>query len=317
MIDLWDAGTEVNQEPGVGEDQAPRQSGPDTGADENGTVENIMDVNDGYAYPPDEEIIQLELTHDGGTMFTLTITNVSGNSNLPSPIAPGVWVIHSDGNPLFTSGESASEGLEDLAEDGDNSILDTELTENSGYVSPFAPGAFAVFTGNNPLFTSGGNASSGLESMAEDGDPSGLASELASIENVFMSGAFNIPVGAGAPGPLFPGEQYEFTLTAEEGERLNFTTMLVQTNDLFIAATSDGIELFSNGIPLSGDITSQLSLWDAGTEVNEYPGAGNYQAPRQPGADEGEDESGSVMPIGDSFEYPSIGEMIKVTITAN
>ena len=35
---LYDAGTEVNQEAGVGGDQAPRQKGPNTGAAENGVV---------------------------------------------------------------------------------------------------------------------------------------------------------------------------------------------------------------------------------------------------------------------------------------
>ncbi len=35
---LWDAGTEVNQEEGVGSDQAPRQKSANTGADENSVV---------------------------------------------------------------------------------------------------------------------------------------------------------------------------------------------------------------------------------------------------------------------------------------
>ena len=32
---LWDAGTEADQTPGEGADQAPRQSGPNTGDDDN------------------------------------------------------------------------------------------------------------------------------------------------------------------------------------------------------------------------------------------------------------------------------------------
>jgi hypothetical protein len=35
---LWDAGTEANEEPGVGPNQAPRQAAPNTGAAENGKV---------------------------------------------------------------------------------------------------------------------------------------------------------------------------------------------------------------------------------------------------------------------------------------
>jgi hypothetical protein len=48
QIELWDAGTEVNQAPGFGADQAPRQAGPNTGADENGVVRLVADD---YAYP--------------------------------------------------------------------------------------------------------------------------------------------------------------------------------------------------------------------------------------------------------------------------
>src|SRR5215467_10049948 len=33
-----------------------------------------------------------------------------------------------------------------------------------------------------------------------------------------------------------------------------------------------GIELFKNGTPISGDITSQIILWNAGSEVNHEPG---------------------------------------------
>ena len=41
----------------------------------------------------------------------------------------------------------------------------------------------------------------------------------------------------------------------------------------------DGFD--KNGKPLSGEVTSQLGLFDAGTEVNEEPGVGSSQAPRR------------------------------------
>ena len=90
-IDLWDAGTEVNEEPGVGANQAPRQSGPDTGMVENGVVKLISDSGDGYTYPMVAETAEVTLTHDGGTEFTLTINNISDMSTLPTPYSPGVW----------------------------------------------------------------------------------------------------------------------------------------------------------------------------------------------------------------------------------
>jgi len=45
---LWDAGTEVNQAPGFGSEQAPRQGGADTGTAENGVVQAVAD---GFTYP--------------------------------------------------------------------------------------------------------------------------------------------------------------------------------------------------------------------------------------------------------------------------
>ena len=55
---LWDAGTEVNEEPGVGLNQAPRQAGPNTGMTENGIVKM---VNDGYTYPAVSEVIRVTI----------------------------------------------------------------------------------------------------------------------------------------------------------------------------------------------------------------------------------------------------------------
>jgi hypothetical protein len=61
-VGLWDASTEDNQPPGLGEDQAPRQAALDTGAaDTNSTtVQPVAAVNDeGYVYPPDESVIRV------------------------------------------------------------------------------------------------------------------------------------------------------------------------------------------------------------------------------------------------------------------
>jgi hypothetical protein len=41
---LWDAGTEVNEEPGVGPNQAPHQKAPNTGADERGKVHKAKET---------------------------------------------------------------------------------------------------------------------------------------------------------------------------------------------------------------------------------------------------------------------------------
>ena len=302
-IYLWDAGTEVNEEPGVGENQPPRQSAANTGTDEDGMVALIADVVDGYTYPTVLEAIKVSLVHDGGTAFTLTIENLTNTLALGSPFAPGVWVVNSANQaPIFTKGETASSGLENIAEDGNNEVSYTELSPISGFVSPFAPGAYVI--GDNTIFTEGSAASAALEALAEDGNASNFTN------------VFNTPVGASGPGPILPGGSYSFTFTAEEGDVLSFATMPEQTNDWFIGG--DAIELFNGTAPLSGDITSMLKLYDAGTEVDEYSGAGNYQPLRQPEMNSGEAENGNIAEETEAGDHvPAVSNLIKVTISSN
>ncbi|MDX1547399.1 MAG: spondin domain-containing protein, partial [Rhodothermales bacterium] len=150
---------------------------------------------------------------------------------------------------------------------------------------------------------------------------------LVTIENVgpvhpvLKSGVFDTPVGAAAPAPIFPGEAYEFSFTAGPGMRLSLATMFVQSNDAFYAFAPDGLALFdASGDPVEGDVTGALSLWDAGTEVDEEPGVGPNQAPRQPAPDTGADEDGVITEIGDGgmddgFEYPANDAVLRVTLT--
>ena len=111
-----------------------------------------------------------------------------------------------------------------------------------------------------------------------------------------------------------PGESYSFSFEAKGGEYLSFATMLVHTNDLFFAPSRRGIELFNGHMPVEGNITSEIYLWDAGTETNEYPGAGIHQPARLNG---GIDENGVVMMVDDGFVYPDTDMVIKVTIMKN
>jgi len=120
------------------------------------------------------------------------------------------------------------------------------------------------------------------------------------------SGVFSVPVGATDPAAIGPGEAYEFTFDAAPGSRLSFATMFVQSNDLFYAPAEGGIALWDDmGAQVSGDVTGQVMLWDAGSEVNEEPGEGVNQAPRQTGANTGADEGGLVRLVDDGFTYPS------------
>ncbi|WP_186758695.1 spondin domain-containing protein [Echinicola salinicaeni] len=321
-IMLWDAGTEVNEEPGVGPNQAPRQSAPNTGDNENGVVQL---VDDGYTYPETSEVIKVTLEPMEDYMFKVRIENVSTSSTLISsmgsvtiPLSPGGWAVHTAPSPLFISGEAEMEnGLEQIAEDGNAGVMGPYLAEHTGLNYPLSPGAWAVHTGGMPIYRLNQNDyGDGLEYIAEDGAPGVLASSLNAISPVKVSGIFNIPTDADDPAPIGPGQKYEFSFSAHQSDKLSLATMFVQSNDLFYAFDDMGIMLFEGGKPISGDITGMLGLYDAGTEVNEEPGYGPNQAIRQAGPDTGETENEAIMPVNDGYSYPEINEIIRVTITA-
>lgn len=187
---------------------------------------------------------------------------------------------------------------------------------------PLSPGAFAVHTPDKPIFASDEPVrDNGLEEIAEDGMPGKLAKSLASRDTVVASGAFTTPAGANKPGPLKPGDSYEFTVPATSGKpthSLSLVTMFVPSNDLFYAlGDADGLALFDGNAPTSGNVTDEISLWDAGTEINEEPGVGENQVQRQRGPNVGLTERGTVAPIADvtGYEYPEPSNVVKVSIT--
>jgi len=179
-----------------------------------------------------------------------------------------------------------------------------------------APGVWALHTSPNPIFTDGEkDRGKGLEALAEDGNPADLANALSDQSGISSSGIFNTPTGAAEPGVVTPGSSYELEVRATSGDYLSIATMLVQTNDLFYAPNGMGIKLFDdNGTPISRDVTSEIMLWDAGTEVNQEPGVGLNQAPRQAGPNTGLDENGVVQLVNDGFIYPEVTDVIRVTV---
>lgn len=328
QVFLYDAGTEVNEEPGVGANQAPRQSGADTGDDEDGVVMRIEDGATGaggFTYPDVADIIQVTLAHDGATGFTVTIANVSTEDILTTstgsvsvPLSPGLWAVHSSAVSFFTPDMAAPAGIEAIAEDGNPEVYDGDLEPLTGVEVPLAPGAWAVHAPTVNFFTAGMAASAGIEALAEDGDPSVLVGELAGVEGVMGAGVFDTPVGSDNPGPIGPGGSYSFYVDAEPGYGLSFGTMYIQSNDLFYAPAGAGLPLFDGTTPVEGDVTASVMLWDAGTEVDEEPGVGPNQAPRQAGPDTGEDESGVIVSVdgmNDGYSYQPVEDVVRITVT--
>jgi len=180
----------------------------------------------------------------------------------------------------------------------------------------FSPGTAIVHPIKAPVFNAGKkDRGKGLEAQAEDGDPSMLAKSLAEANGIKSVTVFNTPVGASAPGPITPGAAYEVTVSAVPGDGLSLTLMMGQSNDWFYAPAEPGIELFKNGQAISGEITSQLVMWDAGTEVNQEPGIGPDQGPRQKAPNTGKAENGMVRKIDDGKTYATATKVMRITVT--
>jgi hypothetical protein len=198
------------------------------------------------------------------------------------------------------------------------------------------PGAYGIYTGEHPIFTTGEPASIGLEALAEAGPPTGFEGEQGLLEElqdsaaVVSAGAYtpentvadpNDPMGAvpGAP-PIAPGGAFEFDVEVEPGQRLAFASMFVPSNDLFVSP-AEGILLWpEDGEPVEGDVTDAVSVFDAGTEPNGEPGFDSDQAPAQDDPRQGADEDSVVRPlddVDDGHEYPAVEDAVQVTVTRN
>lgn len=190
------------------------------------------------------------------------------------------------------------------------------LNAADGSKYPFAvsPGFYTVTESKLDLFKVGTKSSGAIEAQAEDGNPELLSKLVLSKQVNGSFGIFNKPVGADMPAPILPGGAYEFSFMAKKGAMFNLIAMYGQSNDLFYAS-SKALALFDEaGNPLTGDITGSFELWDAGTEVNQAPGIGADQAPRQKMKNAGAAEKGLVGPVNDGFMYPNIRNVLRITI---
>ncbi len=320
LVRLWDAGTEVDEELGKGPNQAPRQPAPNTGVTENGLVRPVDNSEAKFTIPNAADYIKLTITAQPDNQFRVRIENISSKAALPTPIAPGVYVITNQDAPFFDAGKAdRGQGLEGASEDGNPLRLAQTLGTTDKQVH-LSPGVFVIHTASDPLFTVGQpDRGQGLEAQAEDGNPAPLG-EFVKTGKFPATGVFNTAVGAAKVAPAGPGQAFEFTFDAQAGDFLALTTMFGDTNDLFFGPDGYGIALFNAmGKPVSGDVTLHIRLWDAGTEVNQEPFVGPDQAPRQAAPNTGKTE-GSVVrlisDVADGFTYPSVFGSLKVTITA-
>ncbi|MGZ3417394.1 MAG: spondin domain-containing protein [Polyangiales bacterium] len=236
LVYLWDVGSEWNEMPDMGPNQAPRQPAADTGPKE-GVIARF--TNTTRSLPSALQIAKVEVTAGSGGAFTVKVSNVSGpGSSITTPISPVFYAVHDASWSLFTTGSPAGDsGLENLAEDGNPSMLVTKQT-----------------------------GASGIQSVA----------------------ARTIPDGAASAGAAQPGHSFTFTVTPDASHRfLSIASMVGESNDAFIAFPPAGIALLNadgsarDAAAIADDLARTLTVWDAGTEKNEVPGVGKNQGPRQ------------------------------------
>ncbi len=344
QVFIWDSGTEVNEATG-GPNQKPQQAptAEDQGIDENGVVTRITNNTDSFGniIPDADEVIKVTIENIGDAKFRVRIMNVSTATTIATPalgegtraavpISPGVYAVHTMPAPFFKVGEpaanaglvSSEEGVENIAEDGFPEALAADTFAATGLIVPLSPGAWAVHqTGTNPIYElNEPDYGEGLEGVAEDGTPGVLANSLSTKASVRISDLFNTPVGASAPGPIGPGQSYKFTFTASQGESLSLATMFIQSNDWFYAFDESGIQLFQNGAAISGNVTSQIALYDSGTEIDEYPGAGLFQVIRQPALNTGPNDDNQNVRLVNPGNHQNVqpaSQVIMVTIESN
>lgn len=333
LLRLWDAGTEADQPLGEGDTQANNLAGgqvaPTLGSpDTNAAVRTAQPTG----LPGDlSSFVRMVITPSQTapgvvTEFTVRVENTSttqtltlGSGSRDIRLAPGVWVVHAPDQPAPIFSPDAADrgqGLESLAEDGNPTVLAATLAQRLGPTVPLSPGAWAVFSGGNPMFTVGTPASMGLLALAEEGAPMSLAQEL-QLANV-SSGTFTTPVSASGPGPIGPGASYQFSFEASPPAQLTFSTMYIESNDVFLAPSTPGFSLFNGSTPRNGAI-DELALYDAGTETNEQPGFGANQPRRQEAQGSGMDEAGAVRllnDVSDGFDYVPASSLLSATISS-
>ena len=247
-----------------------------------------------------EEFISVEATVANDWTFDLTVTNTSETQQL----GPGVLVVHRGDHPLLTADQV---GLEEL-QGGDVGALAEDLQARTGLVAMLGPGVWVVHDSASPLFQTGGVAGSSLEILAEDGSPLPLAQGLAN-ETELEVGIYGPGDASSGYEPITPGMVAEFEIEAVDGQLLSMASMFSQSNDVFVGPRGSGIRIEE------GDITDQFAYFDAGTELNQEPGFGPDQGPRQTGTNTGEaDPDTDVRLLDDGFDYPELTDMLRITV---
>ncbi len=314
QIRLWDNGTRVNQMPGAS------VSHPGTAS----AAQNVTEVNgtdaQGNSYAAASSLMKVNLHYEGNSTFTVTITNTSGSTSNPTPFSPGVWAVSYiaggtllSPNPLYEAGKPTANGLTNIAEMGDNSILGTYLAGQTGIFTPLSPVLVVVYSGSeNPIYKTGQkDQGKGLKELAQQGNASKLATYLKTlpgVKEVYVLAAQNTTILLPKIGSQMGGSVSQ-SLNVAQGDRIAIATMYGFSNDWFFASKDNGTDAMQKG-----NISSSIGLFDNGTAINQFPGAGITQF-NLSGTPLEESKAIEAVPNPNMFTtLPAIPQIIKVTL---
>jgi hypothetical protein len=312
QIKLWDNGTRINQAPGANITRP--------GTADNQIITEVKGADmQGNTYLDASKLVQATLHYDGNSFFTLTIKNISAGTINETPLSPGVWAVSYiaggillKGDPLYKSGSPTANGLTALSETGNNAPLFDYIKSITGIFTPLSPVLVVVYHGiDNPIYRIGEkDRGQGLKELAQKGNADVLAAALMTMQGV--KHVYVLP----APGTkvLLPiigdlsGGIVSHDIEVEKGDRLAIATMYGFSNDWFFATSGNGIR------PEPGDVSATTALYNDGTAIDQFPGAGITQFNLEGTPLE---ESNLIAPVPNPNAFttlPAITEIIKVTL---
>lgn len=313
QIKLWDNGTRVNQKPGT------TVNHPGVAETKSITEVNGTDAQ-GNTYLAASQLVKATLKYNGNSTFTLTLQNISNGTANETPLSPGVWsVSYIVGgnllapNPLYTAGQPTANGLTNIAEAGDNTALSAYIKSITGIFTPLSPILVVVYNGiDNPIYKAGqADAGNGLTALAQKGNAADLAAYLKTVKGVKAVYVLPAPTTT-VLLPQIAGKQggvVSQQLNVSIGDRLAIATMYGFSNDWFFASADNGVDATQKG-----DISSSIKLFDDGTAVNQFPGAGVTQF-NLAGTPLKESQAIAPVPNPNAFTtLPDITGIIKVTL---
>jgi len=178
--------------------------------------------------------------------------------------------------------------------------VENTLAEGGTFLTPVWFGFNDGEATNFSTYVRGEAASTGLERVAEDGNVAAIATEFSQATGDNGVDATVFGLGAGAPGPIDPGESASFIINVDPADVGNgnfvWVTMVIPSNDAFLSSPGNPLAdpIFNSAGEFLGPIEILRfgsDVLDAGTEFNTELDAAFLN---QTGPNTGEDENGVV-----------------------